>query len=65
MSKKVICLISFVLACALSGSISLGQENQIINGEFDNGLLSWGSYGGGGFTLEVVQGAGLSGSSAV
>ncbi len=65
MSNKVIFLISFVLAFVLSGSISLGQENQIINGEFDNGLLSWGSYGGGGFTLEVVQGAGLSGSSAV
>ena len=65
MSKKVICLISFVLACVLSGSISLGQENQIINGEFDNGLLSWGSYGGGGFTFEVVPGAGLSGNNAV
>jgi hypothetical protein len=65
MSKKVICLISFVLACALSGSISLGQENQIINGEFDNGLIAWGSYGAAGFTFEVVAGAGLSGSSAV
>jgi len=65
MSKKVICLISFVLACVLSGSISLGQENQIINGEFDNGLISWGSYGGAGFTFEVVPGAGLSGNSAV
>jgi len=65
MSKRAICLISFILTYALSGSISLGQENQIINGEFDNGLLSWGSYGGGGFTLEVVHGAGLSGSSAV
>jgi hypothetical protein len=64
MSKKVICLISFVLACALSGSISLGQENQIVNGEFDNGLLAWGSYGSAGFTSEVVAGAGLSGSSA-
>jgi hypothetical protein len=65
MSKRVICLVSFVLACVLSGSISQGQENQINNGEFDNGLLSWGSYGGGGFTLGVVPGAGLSGSSAV
>jgi len=64
MSKKVICLISFVLACALSGSISLGQENQIVNGEFDNGLLAWGSYGAAGFTSEVVASAGLSGSSA-
>jgi len=65
MSKRVICLVSLVLAYALSGSISQGQENQIINGEFDNGLISWGSYGGAGFTFEVVPGAGLSGNNAV
>jgi len=65
MCKKLFILISFVLACVLSGSISLGQENQIINGEFDNGLISWGSYGAAGFTFEVVPGAGLSGNNAV
>ena len=65
MSKKVICLISFVLAFGLCGSIAGGQENQIINGEFDEGLGSWGTYTyentTEGFTVEVVQGAGLSG----
>ncbi|MCP4263228.1 MAG: hypothetical protein GY774_37825 [Planctomycetes bacterium] len=64
MSKKLF-LISFVLAFALLGSISQAQENQIINGEFDNDLISWGSYGGAGFTFEVVPGAGLSGNYAV
>jgi hypothetical protein len=68
MSKKVICLISFVLAFGLCGSIAGGQENQIINGEFDEGLGSWGIYTyqntTEGFTVEVVQGAGLSGRNA-
>jgi hypothetical protein len=61
----VIYLISFVLAYALSGSISQGQENQINNGEFDDDLNSWGSYGAAGFTMEVVQSGALSGNNAV
>jgi len=65
MSKRLICLVSFVLAFGLCGSIAGGQENQIINGEFDEGLGSWGTYTyentTEGFTVEVVQGAGLSG----
>ncbi len=65
MSKRVIYLISFVLAYALSGSISLGQENQINNGEFDDDLNSWGSYGAAGFNMDVVQSGALSGTNAV
>ncbi|MFZ2149459.1 MAG: PA14 domain-containing protein [Sedimentisphaerales bacterium] len=65
MCRKLIHLVSFILALGLCGSIASGQENQIINGEFDNGLLSWGSYGAAGFTFKVVPGAGLSGNSAV
>jgi hypothetical protein len=65
MSRKVVCLISFVLVFVLSGSISQAQENQINNSEFDDGLNAWGSYGSTGFTLEVVQGGALSGNNAV
>ena len=65
MSKRVIYLISFVLAYALSGSISQGQENQINNGEFDDDLNSWGSYGAVGFNMDVVQSGALSGTNAV
>ena len=65
MSKRVIYLISFVLAYALSGSISQAQENQINNGEFDDDLNSWGSYGGAGFNMDVVQSGALSGTNAV
>ncbi len=65
MSRKVICLISFVLVFALSASISQAQENQIDNGEFDDGLNAWSSYGAAGFTMEVVQSGALSGNNAV
>ena len=65
MSRKVICLISFVLVFVLSGSISQAQENQINNGEFDDDLNSWASYGGVGFNMEVVQSGALSGNNAV
>ncbi len=64
MSKRLF-LISFVLALALSCSISRAQENQINNGEFDDGLNAWGSYGSAGFTMEVVQSGALSGKNAV
>ncbi len=65
MSKRVIYLFCFVLAYALSGSISQGQENQINNGEFDDDLNSWGSYGAVGFNMDVVQSGALSGTNAV
>ncbi|MBL7146426.1 MAG: carbohydrate binding domain-containing protein [Phycisphaerae bacterium] len=65
MSKKLVCLISCVLVFALSGSISLAQENQIANGEFDDGLNAWGSYGSAGFNMEVVQSGALSGNNSV
>jgi hypothetical protein len=65
MSRKVICLISFVLVFALSGSISQAQENQFNNSEFNEGLVAWSSYGSTGFTREVVQNAALSGKNAV
>ena len=63
---KVLCFpISFVLVCALTGSISQAQENQFYNSEFDDGLNAWGSYGSAGFTREVVQSGALSGKNAV
>ena len=65
MSKTLFCLAAFVLAFGLFGSIAGGQENQIVNGEFDNALDSWGSYGGAGFSLEAVQGVALSGGNAI
>jgi len=65
MCRKLIYLFSFVLAFGFCGSIVSSQENQIINGEFDEDLESWGIYTyqntTEGFTVEVVQGAGLSG----
>ena len=65
MSKTAIGLVSFVVAFGLCGSIASGQQNQIVNGEFDDGLNSWGTYGAAGFNLEVVQGAALSGNNAI
>ena len=65
MSRTLICLVSFVVAFGLCGSIASGQENQIVNGEFDDGLNLWGSYGSAGFTMEVVQSGALSGNNAV
>ena len=62
---KLICLVSFALVFGFSGSIAYGQENQIVNGEFDDGLNAWGLYGAAGFNLEVVQDADLSGNNAI
>jgi len=66
MSKIVPCLVSLFLIVVFGtfSSTALGQENQIVNGEFDDGLNGWGQYGAAGFTIEVVHGAGLSGSNA-
>ena len=65
---KLICLVSFVLVFGFSGSIVFGQENQIVNPEFDDGLSSWGIYTylntTEGFNVEVVQGGGLSGENS-
>lgn len=65
---KLICLVSFVFVFGFSGSIVCGQENQIVNPEFDDGLSSWGIYTylntTEGFTVEVVQGGGLSGENS-
>jgi len=65
MGRRLIHLVSFVLVFGLCGSITSGQENQIINGEFDDALTSWNSYGAAGFTFQVVQDAGISGLNAV
>jgi hypothetical protein len=65
MSKKLIYLTLFVPVFALSSAISRAQENQINNGEFDDGLNSWALYGATGFTVEVVQSGALSGNNAV
>jgi len=65
MSKKLISLTSLVLVCVISCSTSRAQENQINNGEFDDGLNAWASYGAAGFNMEVVQSGALSGNNAV
>jgi len=65
MFKTVIYLVSCVVAFGFCVSVVSGQENQIVNGEFDDGLNSWGLYGEAGFNLEVVQDAGLSGNNAI
>ena len=65
MSKTVIYLISFVVAFGFCGSIASGQDNQIVNSEFDDGPNMWSLYGADGFNLEVVQDADLSGDNAI
>jgi hypothetical protein len=65
MFKMVICLVAFFVAFGLFGSIASGQENQIVNSEFDDDLNGWRFYGADGFNLEVVQDAGLSGNNAI
>ncbi|MFH1717150.1 MAG: PA14 domain-containing protein, partial [Planctomycetota bacterium] len=61
----LLCFAILVLMCGLCGSIAAGQENQIVNGEFDDGINAWNSYGAAGFTFQVVQGAAMSGNNAV
>ncbi len=65
MNKTMICLVCFFVAFGFCSSIASGQENQIVNGEFDDGLNGWDWYGADGFNLEVVQDAGLSGNNAI
>jgi len=68
MYRQLICLVSILFVFGLCGSIVCGQENQIVNPEFDNGLASWGIYTylntTEGFNVEVVQGGGLSGENS-
>ena len=65
MCRRLISFISVVFILGFYGSIAGAQENQIINGEFDDALNSWNNYGAAGFTLSVVQGIGLSGKNAL
>jgi hypothetical protein len=65
MSKTIISLVCFFVVFGFCFSVASGQENQIVNGEFDDDLNGWDPYGGTGFNLEVVQDAGLSGNNAI
>jgi hypothetical protein len=64
MNRGLVHLIFVVLLLAGAGPLARGQENQVQNPEFDNGLVSWGLYGAAGFTVSVVSGARLSGPNA-
>jgi hypothetical protein len=68
MYYKLFYLVPCVFIFGLYGSIVCGQENQIVNPEFDDGLSSWGIYTylntTEGFNVEVVQGGGLSGENS-
>jgi len=65
MYKTMICLVFFFVAFGFFGTIASGQENQIVNDEFDDDLNGWRYYGADGFNLEVVQDADLSGNNAI
>jgi len=42
MYRKLICLVCFIIVFGFGGSVICGQENQIVNPEFDDGFASWG-----------------------
>jgi len=63
MYKQLFCTILVGLVLGWTATTT-GQENVIVNGEFDSGLDSWGLYGGTGFSVSVVQDAALSGANA-
>ncbi len=63
MGKKLTCFAICVLIFGWA-ACAWGQENQILNPEFDNELTSWGRYGTSGYTVEVVQDVKLSGKNA-
>jgi hypothetical protein len=65
MDRKGLYLAAVVSAFMLLVSICLGQENQIINGEFDDGIEHWQRSPGDGYTIDVVQDANLSGPNAL
>ncbi len=68
MCRKLILLASFLLVFGLSETVAQVQENQIVNGEFDDGFDPWGIYTyqntTEGFTVKVVGNAGISGRNA-
>lgn len=51
MYKRVICLAALALWLGWTGSAAWGQENQLENAEFDQGLDSWALYGTAGFNV--------------
>jgi len=65
MVRKRIRLAAIVWALMLISSKCSGLDNQIINGEFDAGIEPWQKSDGDGFTIDVVQGAVLSGLNAL
>jgi hypothetical protein len=62
---KTIHFTFIVLVVMLVASACWGQENQIVNGEFDAGLDSWQVSEGTGFGVEAVSGAKLSGPNSL
>ncbi len=68
MSRNVVHIVALALVFALSGPNAWGLDNQIVNSDFDEGLEPWGIYTyqntAEGFTVEVVEDAGLSGRNA-
>jgi len=64
MNRRFVLTVLSMLLFAGFGPVVWGQQNQIQNPEFDNGLDSWWLYGGAGFTASAVQGARLSGANA-
>jgi hypothetical protein len=65
MRQAMIRLAFLLMAFGFFSSIASGQENQIVNSEFDDDLNGWRFYGADGFNLQVVQDAGLSGTNAI
>jgi hypothetical protein len=65
MDGKRIHLAAIIWAFMLLGSVCPGLENQIINGEFNAGTVLWQRCGDDAYTIEVVQGANLSGLNAL
>lgn len=65
MYREGIRLAAIVWALMLICSTCSGIENQIVNGEFDAGIEPWQRSDGDGYTIDVVQGAGLLGLNAL
>ena len=65
MSSKLIRVMALTFVLGWAGGLAVGQDNQIVNGEFDDGLTGWGRYGTTGFDVSAVRSAGLSGPNAV
>jgi len=64
MGGKRACLLSLVLVMGLLHAAVRGQENILVNGDFDAGLDGWSATGDTGYEVRVVQNAGLSGNCA-